>query len=519
MIDPSEFTKDDLIAAVRLDRRAFTEQVFNTVSPGFEYKDNWHIHCMLEYLEAVERSEIRRLVINVPPRSMKSITCCIAWPAWLLGHDPSEQIIAASYSHSLASDHSVDTRLVVESDWYKDAFPETQLAKDQNEKTKFRTTKKGHRIATSVGGTLTGMGGNYLIADDPLKPDEAPSDTIREKTNNWLTQTFLTRENDAKTSRAVLVMQRLHENDPSGMFIEKGWEHLCLPAYFEKKTIIEINREKWTLEEESYLHEERLGEDELDNKLRELGMYGFVGQYLQRPSPEGGGEFKNSWIQYYDNYNRKFTCAGMNVYILYDPANTKKNKERTDPDYTAMIVIGLANDNNYYVLDMVRDRLNPTERVEKLMELHHKWNVKSGKSPKVGCEQYGMMTDSFYLNKMQVEWNYRFQLIELGGQVKKEDRIRKLIPLFESERIYLPRKILYDSVDGNTYDLVEVFIQEELSTFPVGKHDDMLDAFARIVDDKLEARFPKIDMVYLEAGQSKKDFLEEGFDENDFMTW
>ena len=514
-----DYTREDLIDVLRIDRRAFTEQVFNTVSPGFEYKDNWHIHCILEYLEAVERSEIRRLVINMPPRCMKSITGCIAWPAWLLAQNPSEQVIAASYSHSLASDHSVDTRLVIDSDWYREAFPDTVLAKDQNEKTKFRTTQKGHRIATSVGGTLTGMGGNYLIMDDPVKPDEALSDTVREKTNQWISQTFLTRENDAKTSRAVLIMQRLHENDPSGMLLDKGWDHLELPAYFEKKTIIEINKKKWIMEEESYLQEDRLGEDELDNKLKELGMYGFVGQYMQRPSPEGGGEFKVSYLQYYDNYSKNFTAHGMNIYILYDPANEKKNKERADPDYTAMMVIGLANDNNYYLLDIIRDRFNPTERIEALIELHNKWNKKSGKPPKVGCEQYGMMTDAFYLRKAQEEYNYRFPVIELGGQVKKEDRIRKLIPLFESARIFLPRKILYDSVDGNTYDLVKQLVQDELSTFPVGRHDDMIDAFARIVDDKLEARFPKINVVYLEAGQSKKDLLDEGYDENDYMTW
>lgn len=512
-------TDDEFIALLSNDQVAFTQACFQTVDPAHEYLHNWHIDCVIEYLQAMQRGEIRRLIINMPPRSLKSITACVAWPAWLLGQNPSEQIVTASYAADLAVKHSVDTRLIMESNWYKRCFPDTVIAKDQNEKRKFQTTKRGHRKATSIGGSITGDGGDYLILDDPVKPDEALSDVIRKSTNDWIDQTFLTRENDPKTSRALLVMQRLHEDDPSGHLLERGWEQLLLPAYFEKRTIIEISNKRWICERDSFLQEDRLGEDELDKKLVELGMYGFVGQYLQRPTPEGGGEFQARYLQYYNNYSRKFTAHGMNVYILYDPANTKKNKERIDPDYTAMVVIGLANDNNYYILDLVRDRFNPTERVNKLMELHQKWNKLSGKPPTVAIEQYGMMTDSFYITKEMDERNYRFHIVEVKGSVRKEDRIRKLIPLFENTRVYLPKSIMYDSIDGNTYDLVEVFIKEELTVFPVGRHDDMIDAFARILDSDLQARFPKINVVYLEGGQTLKDHYAGDFDENDIMTW
>lgn len=512
-------TTEELLAFISTDQVAFTQQCFRTVDPAHEYIHNWHIDCIIEHLQAVERGEIRRLIINMPPRSLKSITACVAWPAWLLGQNPSTQIVTASYAHDLSIKHSVDTRLIVESPWYKAAFPETIIAKDQNEKRKFQTTKRGHRKATSVGGSITGDGGDYLIIDDPLKPDEAPSPVVRKGTNDWIDQTFLTRENDPKTSRALLVMQRVHEGDPTAHLKEKGWEELILPAYFEKRTIITVNNKKWICEEGSYLHEERLGEDELDTKLVELGMYGFCGQYLQRPSPEGGGEFQAGNIQYYNNFSRKFTAKGMNAYILYDPANTKKNKERIDPDYTAMVVIGLAPDNNYYLLDLIRDRFNPTERVDQLMELHMKWSKLCGKPPIVAIEQYGMMTDSFYISKEMEERNYRFRLVEVKGQVQKEDRIRKLVPLFENSRVFLPRQIMYDSIDGNSYELVDVFIREELTVFPVGRHDDMLDAFARILDKDLDARFPKIGTVYLEGGQTLKELYAEDFDENDIMTW
>ena len=516
----TDLTDEEAIALLATDQVAFTMQCFHTVDPAHEYIHNWHIECIVEHLAAMERGEIRRLIINMPPRSLKSITCTVAWPAWLLGQNPSAQIITASYGHDLSIKHSVDTRLIVEQPWYKAAFPNTQIARDQNEKKKFQTTKRGHRLATSVGGAILGEGADFLIMDDIVKADEALSDTVRITTNNWMDQAFLTRENDPKTSRALLVMQRLHEDDPAGHLMEKGgWHQLILPAYFEKRTIIEVNNKKWISEADSYLQEDRMGKEELDNKLSELGMAGYVGQYLQRPTPDGGGEFKASSIQYYNQSSRKFTAHGMNVYILYDPANTKKNKERSSPDYTAIVVVGLAPDNNYYILDIVRDRFNPTERVEALFDLHMKWNRLAGKSPTAAIEQYGMMTDSFYIEKEMSERNYRFRIVEMKGPVRKEDRIRKLIPLFDNHRIYLPKHILYDSIDGNQYDLVEKFVKEELTVFPVGKHDDMIDAFARILEPDLDARFPKIGVVYLEGGQTLRDLYAEDFKEEDFMTW
>lgn len=515
-----DITNDELVALVSTDQVAFTQQCFHTVDPAHKYIHNWHIDCIIEHLQAMERGEIRRLIINMPPRTLKSITASVAWPAWLLGQNPSAQIITASYGHDLAVKHSVDTRLILESAWYKACFPDTIIAHDQNEKRKFQTTMRGHRKATSIGGSVTGDGGDYLIMDDPLKPDEAPSEVVRRGTNAWIDQTFLTRENDPKTSRALLVMQRLHEDDPAGHLKEKGgWHELILPAYFEKRTIIVLGKQKWICEEDSFLQEERMGEIELDQKLTELGMQGFVGQYLQRPSPEGGGEFHAKDMQYYNNFSRKFTAVGMNIYILYDPANTKKNVERVDPDYTAMVVIGLAPDNNYYLLDLVRDRFNPTERVNALMDLHQKWTKLGKKSPTVAIEQYGMMTDSFYIKREMDERNYRFRIVEVKGQVKKEDRIRGLIPLFENSRVYLPRQILYDSIDGNQYELVDQLIKEELLVFPVGRHDDMIDAFARILDKDLMASFPRIGTVYLQSGQTLKNLMAEEFDPNDIMTW
>lgn len=512
-------TNDEYIALLSQDQIAFTEQVFNTVSPGSQYSDNWHIHCIVEHLLAMQRGDIRRLIINMPPRCMKSIACTIAWPAWLLGANPSTQMIVGSYSQTLSTKHSVDTRLVVESAWYKEAFPNTLIAKDQNEKQKFQTTARGHRIATSVGGSATGEGGDYLILDDPIKPDEASSEVTRKATNDWIDQVFMTRLNDQKNGRVLMVMQRVHENDPAGHLLEKGgWHHLCLPAQFTRKTIIEVRDKKWFKQEGEYLHPDRLNNEVLDRLMTELGAYGFASQYMQTPAPIGGGEFRQEFIQYYDNYGQGFSAHGMNLYIFYDPANSKKNKQNPDPDYTAIVVVGLASDNNYYVLDLVRDRLNPTERIDLLFQLHKKWNKMSGKPPIVVSEQYGMMTDNFYLKKRQGEINYRFHVFQVGGRVKKEDRIRKLIPLFESRRVFLPRKIMYSNIKGESVELVKQLVEEELLVFPVGRHDDMIDAFSRIADDEVRASFPEIQVVHLQPGQTMRDYLR-GNETSDFMAW
>ncbi len=152
------------------DFSSFIGKTLATCDPAAEYLPNWHIDLIAEYLEAARKSEITRLIINMPPRSLKSICVSVAWPAWLLGNNPSSRIIAASYAQSLAVKHSIDARMVIGSDWYKRIFPDVHLARDQNEKSKFMTTKRGFRMAASVGGAITGEGGNYLIIDDPINP-------------------------------------------------------------------------------------------------------------------------------------------------------------------------------------------------------------------------------------------------------------------------------------------------------------------------------------------------------------
>ncbi len=289
-----------LDALLRTRLAAFTQKTFRTVDPGATYRHNWHVDLIAEYLEACTRREIKRLIINIPPRYLKSISVSVAWPAWLIGKNPSERIVAASYSDRLSLKHSVDCRLVMQSEWYRRVFPGVILTGDQNEKTKFVTTARGQRFATSVGGTATGDGGNFLIVDDPHNPTQANSTVQRETALTWFDQTFSNRLDDKQNGVIVVVMQRLHASDLSGHLLDKGgWEQLCIPGIAEVKTVIDFGRVKVTREQGDVLHPERENREAIDRQKIEMGSYAFAGQYQQRPAPADGGIFKAAWFARY----------------------------------------------------------------------------------------------------------------------------------------------------------------------------------------------------------------------------
>lgn len=287
-------------ARLREDFSYFLRRCFTSVDPSTSYLPNWHIDLVAEHLKACAEGRLTRLIINVPPRSLKSITVSVAWPAWLLGRDPSRRIIAASYSLSLALKHSLDCRLVLGEAWYARAFPALRLVRDQNEKAKFVTSGRGFRFATSVGGTLTGEGGDILIVDDPHDPRRAASEAERTRALAWFDQTFSTRLNDKRNGAMVVVMQRLHENDLTGHLLAKGgWHHLCLPAIAEARTVLEFGAVRKLREAGGLLHEAREGAAEIARAKHELGTYGFAAQYQQHPAPLGGGLIKTSWFRRY----------------------------------------------------------------------------------------------------------------------------------------------------------------------------------------------------------------------------
>lgn len=214
----------------------------------------------------------------------------------------------------------------------------------------------------------------------------------------------------------------------------------------------------------------------LAEKRRDMGPYVFGAQMMQDPTADETQGFKEEWLKFAQPNGH-----GLNIYMIFDPASSKKK----DSDYTAGWVLGLGADRNMYVLDMVRDRLSLTQRADLVIGWHRRWRPLA-----VGYERYGMMADIEHILFRQEQENYRFPIVELGGQMPKVDRIRRLIPWFEGGRIWMPQIFPKTNYEGRSVDLAEAFRKEEYLPFPVGLHDDMLDALARILDDNFPAEWP-----------------------------
>jgi predicted phage terminase large subunit-like protein len=223
-----------------------------------------------------------------------------------------------------------------------------------------------------------------------------------------------------------------------------------------------------------------LPKETLVEKRRDFGPYTYSCQMLQNPVADKAMSFKEEWLMYYETLS---DTSKWNKYIIVDPASAKK----ATSDYTVMEVIGLAPDNNYYLIDAIRDRMNLTQRANKLFELHKIHQPKN-----VGYERYGMQADIEHVKYVMEQRNYRFNITELGGSMPKEDRIKMMIPVFEQKRFYMPKRLMFSDSEGVTRDYVQTFITDEFLAFPVSVHDDMMDCRARILDPLLGAEFPKI---------------------------
>src|SRR5271166_246681 len=304
MKKPDRRTTD---AIVRTDLSTFTQAVFRTLSPSAIYHANWHIDAMSHKLELVQSGTIKRLIVNVPPRAMKSTVCSVAFPAFLLGHDPTKRIVCISYSSDLAIKLGNDCREVMSSSWYRQLFPQTEISRLKNTETEFATTRFGYRIATSIEGTLTGRGGDVVVLDDPLKPIDALSDSKRERVNAAFFNTILSRLDDKRTGAIIVVMQRLHEDDLVGRLLRESpeeWTVLSLPAIAEENEEIQIGegREPHVRRAGDLLHPEREPLSVLESCRAQMGSDVFAAQYQQSPIPRDGAMIKRSWPRRYDAF-------------------------------------------------------------------------------------------------------------------------------------------------------------------------------------------------------------------------
>lgn len=486
----------------------FVIGAWSILEPGTPLIWNWHLDVLCAYLEAVYEKRITFLIINIPPGTMKSLIVSVFYPAWVWTRTPEHRFLCGSNEETLATRDSQRMRDLVESEWYQKRWgfrpamdglaivDGTKISGAQRQKTLFQNTRRGHRESQGIFGRITGKRGDTIIWDDPHDVEKyllGHEDVIYRVTDRWK-DAWSTRVNDQDKSARILVMQRLHESDATSTWLdlykdEPGFAHLCIPMRYEgepgydpEKDIGRPDLADPRTEEGEIMFPALFPEDKVALQERTFGPYGTAGQYQQRPSPLGGGEFKKEWLMHYTMKPRD-----GNRYIIVDPAGEKKKTNLgTKRDNTAMAVIEVCDDQNYYVIDAYVDRLGLLERTDILMRWHQKYRPQ-----RVGYKATGFDSDIAHIRDRQERDNYRFGIIELPEQGHKNDRIRRLQPLFQDQRIWLPAELHRTLYNGETIDLIERFIEQEYSPFPVAKFDDFFDCLSGICDPELKITFPQ----------------------------
>ena len=471
----------------RRSLRSFIAAAWPLVEPATTFVPNWHIDAIAEHLEAAARGEIRRLIINIPPRHMKSLSVSVFWPAWVWLAHPERRFLYASYAERLSLAHAVICRRLITSRGLRAAPAGEQrratvlerlgyrglvqhleggeawgLCGDQNMARRFENTRTGFRLATSVGGSVTGEGGDFIVLDDPHKPDEVASEARRQRVLDWHDSTWTTRLNDAERGVQVLIMQRLHEVDLTGHLLERGdVHHLCLSAEFEPSHPFCWPEDPRT--EPGEVLWPKWGERWLAEKQVELGSYGFAGQYQQRPSPAEGGIFKRAWWRYYNQAPEARTLVAS-----WDM--TFKDSDGSD------FVVGQlwsGDGAEKHLLAQIRARLDFPATVEAVRALHAyakgRWPTRA-LSTLVEDKANGSAVIATLKREMP-------GLIAVQPEGGKEARAHAVSPEVEASNIYLPSGQI-PAPAGYEQTPTELFV-EECAAFPNAAHDDQVDAMTQ----------------------------------------
>jgi predicted phage terminase large subunit-like protein len=454
-----KLTSNEYGPLVRSDINAFIERSFYELNRTTPFLPSWHIAKIAAELEACRRGETKRLIINVPPRSLKSLCASIAFPAWLLGHDPSAQIIAASYGQELANKLSSDCRTLLASSFYQELFS-TRLSPQRQALQEFSTTKNGFRMATSVGGTLTGRGANFIIVDDPLKPDEALSDTQRKACNDWFDHSLYSRLNNKKDGCIILIMQRLHEDDLVGHVMDiEPWKVIRFPAIAEENETHVIQTPYGTRRFErragEALHPEREPLEILNHLRDALGEYNFSSQYQQAPVPLGGGLVKAEWFKTYiaADTPEKFEM----IFQSWDTAN----KATELSDYSVCTTWGVK-EKHLYLLQVFRKRIGYPELKRAVLEQADVFRPQT-----ILIEDRASGTQ--LIQELVGEGMHAIKSYEPA--MDKIMRMNWVTGMIENGFVHLPDKASW---------LGEYI--HELITFPRGKNDDQCDSTSQALD-------------------------------------
>lgn len=461
-------------ALIREDFYSFLQRAYFDISGGQKLIPNWHLEVLCDRLEKVRKGEIKRLIINVPPRSLKSQIVNVAFTAWVLGHNPKEKIVSASYSSELSETFARDCKRIMQSEWYKALFPKSIIANEQAAATDFKTISRGVRFATSVEGSLTGRGGNIIIIDDPMKTTDMGSENALKKVQEWYTGTLLSRLDDQENGSIILIMQRIHEDDLTGYLLDKEpdkWEHIVMP-------MIATTEEKWQVGNKTFvrhkgdvLHKNYTGLKKCLDLKQELGTYVWESQYQQEPCPIGGGIVKEEWLQYFPNATISPYDVSR-IFLSFDTAN----KTGDNNAYTACSVVLLLKNRKYYLVNVTRLRIGFTELVTNIIDMYNTYKNQAIITPTLLIEDAASGTPLIDLLKTMHDDNgYKLNIEPIKPEGDKVTRLYGITPYIECGQLLFPP----DGFPGREpwWDA----FKKELLSFPNSKYKDQVDSLTQAI--------------------------------------
>lgn len=475
----------------RRDFAMFVRLAFPLVHGGAALDWNWHLDTMTCYLNEIDQGRNQRLLVNLPPRNLKSFMISVAWVAWMLGRDPRRNFVCISYSNELSAKLARDCLTIMQSALYRRLFPKTIISTKRSANYDFNTTRGGGRLATSVTGTLTGRGGDFIIIDDPIKPSDAYSETVRESVNDWYRTTLSSRLNDKRKGAIICVMQRLHQYDLCGLMLEDGgWQHLCLPAVASEDGSFPMTRKRvHTRKADDVLHPSREPRWALDKIQNEQGSHTFAAQYLQAPVPAKGNIIFKDWLVH---MKEEFPSHGE---IVQSWDTGVKDGEKND--YSACITARLAG-KHVYILDVFRKRLAFPDllRTATAHALEYKAQTLLVEDAASGNQLITMMREAKVTGVP----------LPLARKVEqdKTSRVHGMSPIIEQGRLVLPTSAPW---------LAD--FEAELTAFPSVRHDDQVDALSQLINwmviNRQHSKPTLAGPIHVEEGDSYRRYGDSSY--------
>lgn len=454
---------------IRGDFREFIKGAWPIIEPGREFIDGWHIYAIVDHLNALIDGELatNNLLINMPPRHMKSVLISVLWPAFLWLRVPNYRLMYASYAMTLSTRDSIMCRRLIESRWYKSLRPPFELASDNNVKSRFTNTKMGYRIATSIHGGGTGESADIFVADDPHNMINIDSPVIRQAVLDWFDGTMSTRGSDPKTYKKIVVMQRGHQKDLSGYVLAEkcDFEHLCLPAEYEAKDR-KYTSLGWTdprTKQGELLWPERFGPEEIAEMKKNLGSRKAAGQLQQRPASEEGAILKLKWFKFWRELPSRFDQLIQSWDMSF--------KDGEDNDYVVGQLWGKVGGDRY-LIDQVRAIADFPDTIKLVRTFHAKWkhNITINNQAVTAILIEDKANGPAVISTLKKEIS---GIIPVTPDGSKISRVNAIAPTIEAGNVFLP--------DPSIAPWVNDFIVEA-TTFPAVEHDDQVDAMSQALN-------------------------------------